>query len=226
MTLHYTNFQKPAVETPALSHNSSKTGAYRAFGKRVVDVMLVLMAAPIIVVVVGMLALFVAARGGKPFYLQKRVGRNGRIYTMWKLRSMVEDADTRLEAHLASCPDARSEWDSTQKLKSDPRITSFGQFLRKSSLDELPQLWNVLIGDMSIVGPRPMMVCQQSIYPGLDYYDLRPGITGPWQVSARNESTFADRAGYDTRYNHELSLVTDARLIMSTFKVVLNGTGH
>jgi exopolysaccharide production protein ExoY len=225
MTLHYTNFSEPAVDSrPATRPNAFSF--YRYFGKRVMDIALVLLAAPIILMVVGTLALFVAIRGGKPFYLQNRVGQNGRIYTMWKLRSMVADADAHLEAHLAKNPEARREWDSTQKLKSDPRITAFGQFLRKSSLDELPQLWNVLKGDMSLVGPRPMMVCQKAIYPGQDYYALRPGITGPWQVSARNDSTFADRANYDTRYNQDLSFMTDTRLILSTFKVVLRATGH
>ena len=139
---------------------------------------------------------------------------------------MVSDADARLDAYLVRSPLARHEWESTQKLKSDPRITPFGHFLRKCSLDELPQLWNVLKGDMSIVGPRPMMVCQKEIYPGTDYYDLRPGITGPWQVSARNDSTFAARAGFDTSYNREVSFMTDVRLILATVRVVLRGTGH
>lgn len=229
MTLHYPDFSEPVPGTKAsLSTKSASTphSAYRAFGKRLVDIVLVLLAAPIVLLIVGALAAFVAFERGKPFYSQQRIGRNGRIYTMWKLRSMVSDADARLEAHLARNPQARHEWDSTQKLKSDPRITGFGHFLRKSSLDELPQLWNVLKGDMSIVGPRPMMVCQKEIYPGTDYYDLRPGITGPWQVSARNDSTFAARAGFDTSYNHEVSLMTDVRLILMTVRVVLRGTGH
>ncbi len=207
-------------------HKQSARTPYRRFGKRLVDITLVMMAAPVVLLVVVGLALLVACDGGQPFYFQKRVGRNGRIYTMWKLRTMVADADERLEAHLEQHPAARHEWDSTQKLKTDPRITAFGRFLRKSSLDELPQLWNVLKGDMSLVGPRPMMPCQQEIYPGKDYYALRPGITGPWQVSSRNESTFADRARFDAFYSRNVSLQTDLRLILETVKVVLRATGY
>lgn len=223
------NFVESAVEARSLRSKARKGIshiAYRAFGKRCLDVTLVLMASPIVIVVVSLLALCVAMDGGKPFYFQKRVGLNGRIFTMWKLRSMVRDADARLEAYLERDHQARREWDSNQKLKVDPRITAFGQFLRKSSLDELPQLWNVLIGDMSLVGPRPMMVCQQDIYPGSDYYGMRPGITGSWQVSARNASTFADRARFDAQYHHDISLKTDTRLLFATIKVVLRATGH
>ena len=155
-----------------------------------------------------------------------RVGRHGRIYTIWKLRSMTRDADQALEAHLAANPEARVEWDRTQKLKNDPRITKLGRVLRKSSLDELPQLFNVLRGDMSLVGPRPMMPEQQALYPGTAYYKLRPGITGMWQVSKRNESTFADRARFDTQYDRRLSLLTDIKLLLATVRVVLRGTGH
>ena len=105
-------------------------------------------------------------------------------------------------------------------------ITRFGRVLRKSSLDELPQLWNVLLGDMSLVGPRPMMPCQRDLYPGSAYYRLRPGITGPWQVSRRNESTFADRARFDTDYDQTLSLGTDLGLLISTVRVVVRATGY
>ena len=153
------------------------------------------------------------------FYRQARVGRGGRIYRIWKLRSMVMNADQKLEAHLAADPAARAEWDETQKLKRDPRITRFGRLIRKSSLDELPQLWNVLIGDMSLVGPRPMMPDQRALYPGRAYYALRPGITGPWQVSERNATSFADRARFDDKYHdRDLSLATDVRLLRPTVK--------
>ncbi|MFN6978425.1 MAG: sugar transferase, partial [Gemmobacter sp.] len=118
-----------------------------------------------------------------------------------------------------------AEWDRTQKLRHDPRITPLGHLLRRSSLDELPQLWNVLTGDMSLIGPRPMMVDQKPLYPGRAYYALRPGISGPWQVSDRNATAFADRAGYDERYFRDLSLGTDLRLILATFGAVARGTG-
>lgn len=205
---------------------ASDSGFYRSFVKRPLDIALVLIALPVVLPLILMLALIVRLDGSSAFYSQERVGRGGRIFRMWKLRSMVKDADGKLAAHLAADPLARAEWDKTQKLKADPRITPVGHLLRKCSIDELPQLWNVLTGDMSLVGPRPMMPEQQSIYPGQAYYTLRPGITGPWQVSKRNESSFADRAIYDARYQHDLSFGTDLRLLLSTVRVVLRATGY
>ena len=112
--------------------------------------------------------------------------------------------------------------------KTGPRVisTKVGRLIRKTSLDELPQLWNVLTGDMSLVGPRPMMPAQAPLYPGQAYYRLRPGLTGYWQISSRNESSFAERAGFDSRYAAELSLRTDVRVLFSTVRVVLRGTGY
>lgn len=199
---------------------------YRRFGKRLFDLLAVLTMLPLVALVLLPLMAIVALDGGRPIYTQMRVGRDGRTYRMWKLRTMVHDADAWLQAHLAANPHAHAEWARTQKLKDDPRITAIGKFLRKTSLDELPQLWNVLRGDMSLVGPRPMMVDQQELYPGQDYYALRPGITGPWQVSSRNESAFSDRARYDSLYNRNLSLRTDIRLILATIGVVCRATGH
>ncbi len=199
--------------------------AYRGGIKRIVDVLIVLAAALPVLAVLLILAPMIALDGKSPFYMQKRVGKNGRIFGMLKLRSMVSNADEQLQRHLAKNPEARAEWDRNQKLRHDPRITRVGRVIRKTSIDELPQLWNVLTGDMSIVGPRPMMVNQQDLYPGTAYYALRPGITGFWQTSVRNESSFADRAGYDADYLRQLSLTTDLKVIMRTFKVVLNGTG-
>ncbi|WP_456388103.1 sugar transferase [Profundibacter sp.] len=199
---------------------------YRYKFKRMCDVLVVLLAAPIILPVVGLLALIVGRNGGQPFYSQQRIGRYGREYKMWKLRSMVCGADARLEKHLMANPEARAEWDATQKLKNDPRITRFGRLLRKSSMDELPQLWNVLRGEMSLVGPRPMMTSQKGLYPGRCYYELSPGITGSWQISARNGSTFADRAKFDSDYNRNLSFGGDVRILFGTVAVVLRATGY
>jgi exopolysaccharide production protein ExoY len=201
-------------------------GAYRRWGKRVLDISFVVLSLPFSLVLVGMLALLAATDGANPFYSQNRVGRDGRVYRMWKLRTMVVDADAKLEAYLASNMAARTEWDRDQKLKADPRITPVGRVLRKASMDELPQLWNVLKGEMSLVGPRPMMTDQQALYAGAAYFRLRPGITGPWQVSKRNECTFADRARFDTSYEQHLSLKTDLRLLVATVQVVLRGTGY
>lgn len=210
--------------TDALFASPTST-LYRDGFKRALDILLVLIAALPILFFVAICAALVALDGSSPFYLQKRVGKDGRIFNMWKLRSMVPNADEMLKSYLASNPEARVEWDYSQKLRHDPRITKVGHFIRKTSLDELPQLWNVLRGDMSLVGPRPMMVSQMEMYPGTAYYALRPGITGFWQISVRNESSFAERAGFDTDYLRKLSFVTDLKVLYRTVSVVVNGTG-
>jgi exopolysaccharide production protein ExoY len=221
-----TALRSQAAETAPVFARMRRRTLYARGLKRLVDLLLVISAAPFVVLTVALLALVIACDGGSPFYSQVRIGKDGRPYRMWKLRTMISDADARLEAHLATHPEAREEWDRTQKLRHDPRVTSFGRALRKSSLDELPQLWNVLVGDMSLVGPRPMMPSQQPLYPGSAYYRLRPGITGMWQVSSRNNSGFAERAVFDQEYERRLSFAIDLRLILVTLAVVLKGTGH
>ncbi|WGW04395.1 sugar transferase [Tropicibacter oceani] len=198
---------------------------YRDHFKRALDVVLVLLVILPVLLILAPIAALIATDGASPLYFQKRVGRNGRIFYMWKLRSMVPNADALLEAHLNANPEARAEWNRDQKLKNDPRITRIGRIIRKTSMDELPQLVNVLRGDMALVGPRPMMVNQQNLYPGTAYYALRPGITGFWQTSVRNESSFAERAGFDTDYLRKLSFKTDLAVMLRTVKVVVNGTG-
>ena len=205
--------------------STPSTGIYRNLGKRVLDTTLILLSAPIIVPVILAIAILVALDGGKPFYRQQRIGKGGHTFNIWKLRTMVDNADAVLEAYLEQNPAMRREWDTKQKLLDDPRVTRLGRFLRKCSIDELPQLLNVLRGDMSLVGPRPMMVDQKKLYHGVDYYDVRPGITGFWQISDRNETSFADRVFYDARYNNKLSLKTDVKILLATVNVVLRGTG-
>ena len=214
----------PVLDAPVRA--KARATLYRLFGKRSLDLLLVVAAAPAVLLFIVVLALIIARDGGSPFFSQMRIGKDGRPYRMWKLRTMVVDADARLEAHIAADHSAREEWDRTQKLRNDPRITRFGRILRKTSLDELPQLWNVLKGDMSLVGPRPMLPSQQPLYPGSAYYRLRPGITGMWQVSSRNNSEFVERAVYDQEYERRMSLRTDLRLILATLFVVMQGTGH
>lgn len=230
MTMHLTNlnirYDKPVSFQKILVHPPVRRGIYRSGIKRALDLCLILITAPLTLPVIVFLAALVSLEGGKPFYSQLRVGRNGRLFRMWKLRSMVRDADARLAAHLDSDPVARLEWTATQKLKCDPRITRLGRVLRKTSLDELPQLFNVLNGTMSLVGPRPMMVEQQCLYDGLSYYAHRPGITGPWQISDRNQCNFVDRVRYDDAYDQDISLATDLRILFRTVSVVLRGTGY
>lgn len=209
-----------------LRGRQGKLQLYRAFGKRLLDITVVLVTLPVTLPVILLMAALVALDGGKPFYSQPRVGRGGRVFRIWKLRSMQVDADAALERHLARDPELRAEWDAHQKLRNDPRITPLGELLRRSSLDELPQILNILRGDMSVVGPRPMMPDQQTLYPGKSYYGLRPGLTGLWQVTARNDSVFTFRAACDGRYDRRLSLLLDLKIILFTFAVVLRGTGR
>lgn len=201
-------------------------GLYRKGAKRLAETLLVLLTSPVTLPLILLMALLVACDGGNPFFVQKRLGRNGRVFRIWKLRSMVVDAERHLKAHLDTNPEARDQWDSTQKLKQDPRVTPVGRLLRKTSMDELPQLLNVLNGTMSLVGPRPMMVDQRRMYYGRAYYRLRPGITGLWQISARNESEFVARVRYDEEYHRDLSGWLDLKILVQTVMVVLRGTGY
>lgn len=229
MTLHINDparLEAVSVVKPVPVVRHSGLSLYRDFGKRALDIAIVLLTAPITLPLFLLLSLMVAIDGQPPFYVQKRVGRYGHVFGMLKFRTMVCDADQALQAHLNDDPKARAEWNRDQKLKMDPRITRVGRILRKTSMDELPQIWNVLKGEMSLVGPRPMMVDQVALYPGEAYYQMRPGISGLWQVSDRNDTTFADRAIYDDTYYEHLSPVTDLIIIAQTFIVVLRGTGY
>ncbi len=229
MTVHVTNVADPivanvdSIPVPAYAQHR---GIYRFGFKRILDLTLVLLAAPIVLPFIAIFAVAIAADGHSPFFRQERVGKDGRRFTMWKFRTMVPDAEDLLERHLAENSDARAEWNAKQKLASDPRCTRIGRALRRTSMDELPQLLNVLAGDMSLVGPRPMLPSQQSLYLGRAYYNIRPGMTGAWQVSKRNEAEFAERAGYDDDYDAKLSLATDVKLLFKTVTVVVNGTGY
>jgi undecaprenyl-phosphate galactose phosphotransferase len=201
---------------------------YRAAGKRLVDIVLslslLLMLAPVFL----MLAVLSALDGASPFYVQRRVGLRGRPFGCIKFRSMVPDADARLAAVLASDPAAAEEWRLTHKLVRDPRITPIGRILRKTSLDELPQLWNVLMGDMSIVGPRPVTEAELEKYgpAAAIVLSTRPGITGLWQVQGRGRGTsYEERVQMDLRYVRSMTLPRDIGILAATAMVVLRGTG-
>jgi len=213
------------VKTPLALPVRRRPTSYEKYGKRALDVLLVLLALPAIVPVIAIVALVIKLSGDKAFYSQPRIGRNGKSFKLFKLRSMIPNADQVLKDYLADNPEAQAEWDLKQKLTNDPRVTPIGAFIRKTSLDELPQLFNVLKGDMSLVGPRPMMPEQKALYPGKAYTLMRPGITCTWQVSDRNESSFAARAVFDTDYYEAISLKQDVSLLMRTVAVVLRGTG-
>ncbi len=215
-----------AVQAGGTQAHAARPNAYRRGLKRALDLLVVAMVSlPVLLILLPLMAM-VALDGHSPFFVQERLGRGGRVFRMIKLRTMVPDADRVLAATLAADPVARAEWDHHQKLRRDPRVTPMGALLRRTSLDELPQLINVALGDMSLVGPRPMLPSQRAIYPGTEYFEMRPGITGFWQVSVRNESSFADRAAFDRRYHEELSLLTDLRVIWLTLGVVAAATGY
>lgn len=210
----------PSQERPAC------TGIYRNGIKRLAESLLIIAAAPVVLPLILLMALIVACDGSNPFFAQKRIGQGGKVFRIWKLRTMVVDAEAQLVTYLEQNSEAREEWVRTQKLKNDPRITWVGRILRKTSMDELPQLFNVLNGTMSLVGPRPMMVEQAPLYFGKAYHRLRPGITGLWQISARNESEFVARIRYDEVYDRCLSFRNDLGILIRTIKVVLRGTGY
>jgi undecaprenyl-phosphate galactose phosphotransferase len=171
---------------------------------------------------------FLAARDGGPvFFGHRRIGADGRSFICWKFRTMVMNADRVLEQLLETDPEARAEWESSCKLKHDPRITPIGKFLRTTSLDELPQLFNVLKGEMSLVGPRPIVTDEVWRYGAAfhDYTRCRPGITGIWQVSGRNDVDYGGRVRLDRQYARAWSLGTDIKLLWKTIFVVIRRRG-
>jgi len=175
-----------------------------------------------------LLALLVRRDGGPAFYAHTRIGQGGRGFGCLKFRSMVIDSQARLDALLAADPAAQAEWNATRKLRQDPRVTAVGRFLRKTSLDELPQLLNVLRGEMSLVGPRPVIAAELAEYYGpaaAHYMSVRPGITGLWQVSGRSDTSYAQRVALDVAYASQPSLWTDIKILARTPLVVLARRG-
>jgi Undecaprenyl-phosphate galactose phosphotransferase WbaP len=164
---------------------------------------------------------------GPVLFRHTRVGRNNRKFVLWKFRSMVVDADALLDDYLRRHPELLDEWNRTHKLKQDPRVTRVGRWLRRSSLDELPQLWNVLRGDMSMVGPRPIVEEEMPKYgPAASLYvRVPPGLTGLWQISGRNDTSYRQRVDLDTKYIRNWSMGMDLLVLWKTVRVVLKGKG-
>ncbi len=165
--------------------------------------------------------------GGPIFFGHKRIGRDGKEFNCLKFRTMARDAEERLAKILESDAEARAQWEAQQKLDDDPRITTVGEFFRKTSLDELPQFWNVLVGDMAIVGPRPVVAAEASHYGEhfSDYLSVKPGITGYWQVSGRSNTTYAERVQMDVEYVNNRSFGRDIEIILKTIKVMIMSDG-
>jgi Undecaprenyl-phosphate galactose phosphotransferase WbaP len=196
--------------------------------KRALDIALPAFLATLLLPVLAIIfaAIRLSSRG-PVFYGQTRIGRNNSTFTAWKFRSMFANADEVLLSQLEKNPKLRSEWERDHKLKNDPRITSVGRLLRKTSLDELPQLWNVFRGDMSLVGPRPIVAAEIARYSDVfeAYKSVRPGITGMWQVSGRNNTTYLERIRFDEYYVRNWSVWLDLYILVRTFKTVLFGEG-
>jgi Undecaprenyl-phosphate galactose phosphotransferase WbaP len=196
--------------------------------KRAMDIVgaaaLLLFFLPLLVIVA--VGVMLSSRG-PIIYSQERIGLNGKKFRFYKFRSMVVNSEEVFNSFLDTDADARSQWEKYQKLDRDPRITAFGKFIRKTSLDEFPQFWNVLVGDMSLVGPRPCMPSQRELYGSYwrDYCAVRPGLTGLWQVSGRNRLTYQERVQLDVRYVRGWSLWRDVQILTRTVGVVLTGHG-
>jgi Undecaprenyl-phosphate galactose phosphotransferase WbaP len=212
------------ADQPALAMQVGLLSPVSLLLKRVFDITVVtigtLLALPVL------LFIAVAVRLSSPgpiFYSQERIGRHGRRFRAWKFRSMIPNADQVLKDLLAKDPALRAEWEADQKLKKDPRITWIGHIIRKTSLDELPQLWNIFCGEMSLVGPRPIV--QSEIEKYGEYYEqyvaVTPGLTGLWQISGRNKTTYQQRIDFDAYYVRNWSLWLDLHILVSTVRVVL-----
>ena len=196
--------------------------------KRSIDILLSLFGLIFLLPAMALIALILLLQDGPPiFFSQRRIGRGGREFSCLKFRTMKQDAEQRLADFLRNCEASRQEWETTQKLKNDPRITRFGSFLRRSSLDELPQLINVLRGEMSLVGPRPIVRAEIPRYADayIYYIAVRPGLTGLWQINGRNDTSYSERVRLDLQYVQTGTLRTDLIILIKTVAVVLLGRG-
>jgi Undecaprenyl-phosphate galactose phosphotransferase WbaP len=196
--------------------------------KRVIDLVSGTLLMTFMLPLFAIISFLVVLDSGFPvFYFQERLGRGGRSFKLWKFRTMATDSKAILERYLQSEPHLMKEWAENHKLRSDPRVTRVGKLLRKASLDELPQLWNVIKGEMSLVGPRPIVDAEVVKYRESYalYSRITPGLTGLWQVSGRNSTTYAERVAWDTYYVRNWSMWMDIYLLARTVGAVLTGDG-
>lgn len=191
--------------------------------KRIFDLACVLLGGMVLLPFIAIIAMMVAYDNkGQVIFAHRRIGKNGQEFPCYKFQTMIPNAQEKLEEYLAANPDARKEWEESFKLTDDPRVTKLGSFLRKTSLDELPQLWNVIRGDMSLVGPRPIVrkeIVKYGIY-FREYSMVLPGITGMWQTSGRSDTTYEERVAMDTWYVRNWSVWVDIMYLVKTFKAV------
>lgn len=229
--LPVTNLQAESFfgqRTVLLGIKNNLNNRLNRFTKYTFDMLCCIMGAVVLVPIFLIISLLIFIDSPGPvIFAHRRLRNKGKEFNCYKFRTMVLDAETALERHLAESPDAREEWERDHKLKDDPRITRFGRFLRKTSLDELPQLINVIKGEMSLVGPRPIVRAEVPKYGELinDYYLVRPGLTGYWQISGRNDISYDTRVAMDSWYVRNWSFWLDIDIILKTFKVVLKKDG-
>lgn len=218
---------RPATGAEATRRPASELFRYRV-AKRCCDILLVIISIPVVLLITGVIALLVKLSSPGPiFYSHRRIRKGGSFFSMWKFRTMCINSAEVLEDHLARHPEARAEWTKTHKLRNDPRITWIGSFLRRYSLDELPQLWNVLSGQMTLVGPRPIVAAEVEKYGECFqcYCRVKPGLTGLWQVSGRSTVTYEKRIELDCEYVARWSLTRDFVILLKTFSSVWNQDG-
>lgn len=214
-------------ETRADGARPIQPGLYPKFGKRLLDVLICLLLLPVLVPVIALLWAAKRLQGGPGFFAHARIGQHGIPFRCYKICTMYPDSDRILKDHLNVNPGAAEEWARNRKLRRDPRITPFGSLLRRTSLDELPQVLNVLRGDMSLVGPRPVTEDELSYYAPMvsTYLKQKPGITGPWQVNGRTDGCYRARVRMDRSYLDRVSLRTDLGLIFLTGLTVIRPSG-
>jgi exopolysaccharide production protein ExoY len=207
------------------THDRHKAGAKPIGGgaKRTIDILLAAFALVVLAPMLLFLAVFIrVVTGSNPVFAHERVGFGGRTFRCYKFRTMKLGADEILKEHLASDPLAAEEWNRTRKLMNDPRINCLGNVLRKSSIDELPQLFNVLKGDMSLVGPRPVVSSEIELYGrrAAQYFAARPGVTGLWQISGRSRVNYSTRVAMDCHYVRSWSIWRDIAILIKTVPAV------
>ncbi|HEY1889173.1 MAG TPA: sugar transferase [Steroidobacteraceae bacterium] len=216
-------WEEPA--SPAIERVPAQVPAYGA--KRILDIVGAVVLAVVFSPLVLMIIAFMGAEEGSIIYRHRRVGRDGHMFECLKFRTMVPNADQVLRELLEQDPAIKAEWLRDHKLRCDPRVTRLGRFLRRTSLDELPQLWNVMRGEMSLVGPRPV-VREELLRYGRNvhtYLSAKPGITGLWQVKGRNDTDYRRRVVLDTYYVRNQNLLLDLYILLKTTRVVLGGSG-